>query len=108
MVENRGSDFSIFSHYLRNIAPFFLLVQLLSNEYRQAGGIGRLIEIDPVIVQHGGEQPHSKQGQAVQDDGAASYFFTVSSPVYVFSIPSEKYRLGKSNFQGLGLHRISQ
>ena len=37
----------------------------LGDEDGQAGGGGGLVEIDQVVVQHGGEQPHGEQGQAV-------------------------------------------
>lgn len=47
----------------------------LGDEGGQAGGGDGLAEVDQVVVQHGGEQLHGEQGQAVQDDGAAGYLF---------------------------------
>lgn len=52
----------------------------LRNQGGKSGFFRRLVKINQVVVQHGGEQPDREHGQAVDDDGTLRYFFHGISP----------------------------
>lgn len=52
----------------------------LCNQGGKSGFFRRLVKINQVVVQHGGEQSDCEHGQAVDDDGTLRHFFHGFSP----------------------------